>query len=116
MVRIKKFENFKYDEENKVVSPNLLNEMLNHESTSIARQRQEENEEYSSYDVSKIKSTKKQLTRYLIVNGEMIEVKEQKPSVYQGAYVINFNGQEFEAYTLRNLKAMIVEELEYMED
>lgn len=90
--------------------------MLNHESTSIARQRQEENEEYSSYDVSRIKSTKKLLTRYLIVNGEMLEIKEQKPSVYQGAFVVKFNGQEFESYSLRNLKAMIVEELEYMED
>lgn len=90
--------------------------MLNHETTSIAREKQEQNEEYSSYDVSKIKSTKKLLTRYLIVNGEQIEVKEQKPSAYRGAYIVNFNGHKFEAYTLRNLKAMIVEELEYMED
>lgn len=85
--------------------------MLNHESTSISRQRQEENEEYSSYDVSNIKSTKKLLTRYLIIGDEMIEIKEQKQSYLQGKYYIAFNGQEIDAYTIRSLKAKVLEDI-----
>lgn len=35
--------------------------------------------------------------------------------LYEGAFVATFNGQEFDAYTIRNLKGMIAEELEYMQ-
>lgn len=93
--------------------------MLNHETTSIAREKQEEYERYCDIDTSVIHYSRLDKTLYYLVHKYLtggtsykFEVTRQKQTYYQGGWLATGEGGTFEAYTLKMLKAKIVDYIE----
>ena len=83
--------------------------MLNGESTSISREREEETDEYKNVDISAIRYSKSNL----IIDGLKYEVSKQKATYYQGRYYVDFKGNSYDAYTINNLKGKIAKDIKY---